>query len=875
MTFKAKFLRKHGVQKNAYNNTKIENILALEIVLCLVVMLLLEIPLSVKASPVIDNGGWSDTFIDANGIELSYNINISNGDVLLRGYRNDFEQEALGELPSGWTREFQNSGASGNNFKIQNHQYEPGKAVYMRINDDGSNYAWQKLWREFYEYYQYFEFELTFQDISVETERQGYAYIEFYDNTDTEHHEVRYYWDWAKSGIPSNSSTLTASDLGFITPVGSDLGIKYIIKKNISEDIDANPNVDLGTILGSMAKIKYGFYQDAGPGWNRWEHIYLDNLGIYNDNVGYLTSTKFSLMQGHSWLNLEMNKTEPKVTTYLNISILDGNTNLTISGFENIIGTNIDISSIDPIAHPKLRLYANLTGTGNATPILHDWSVSWIDITPPITPQGLAISNPWTGYSLILSWSPNPEPDLAFYVLYNSIDNITFYWLTNVSGNILSFTHYGLDIGITYYYKIAAADKVPNQSPFSDAVEGVPDQDMDNDGIGNIVDPDIDGDTVPNADDDFPLNENEWLDSDNDGIGNNADIEDDGDGYNDVDDAFPLNDSEWIDSDSDGIGNNADSDDDNDGYNDTLEITEGSDPINQGSVPKDNDKDHIPDLTDADDDNDGVLDVDDDLPFNPNEVIDTDGDGIGNVADTDDDNDGIPDTNDDFPLNASEWNDLDGDGTGDKSDSDKDGDGVPNEIDDFPIDGNEWLDNDNDLIGDNADSDDDGDGYPDINDIFPLDGNEYSDLDGDGIGDNSDTDIDGDGIANAQDIFPLNPREWEDYEGDGIGDNSDPDDDDDTHPDFYDAYPYDSSKWLEPKEPNELLIPFYIMLILLVILIVIGTILIAMMVKQGKGRTMPYRAQSSPPPQGEIEMQEPAQRRAKFEEEIPPPPPSP
>ena len=49
-------------------------------------------------------------------------------------------------------------------------------------------------------------------------------------------------------------------------------------------------------------------------------------------------------------------------------------------------------------------------------------------------------------------------------------------------------------------------------------------------------------------------------------------------------------------------------------------------------------------------DGDGVLDIDDDLPFDSNETIDTDNDGIGNNSDTDDDNDGTPDDEDEDPL---------------------------------------------------------------------------------------------------------------------------------------------------------------------------------------------------------------------------------
>jgi len=82
----------------------------------------------------------------------------------------------------------------------------------------------------------------------------------------------------------------------------------------------------------------------------------------------------------------------------------------------------------------------------------------------------------------------------------------------------------------------------------------------------------------------------------------------------------------------------------------------------------DTDNDGIPDEIDTDDDNDGVLDVNDDLPLNPNESVDTDGDGVGNNADRDDDNDGISDVNERRwgfdPLDASDGGRADADGDG-------------------------------------------------------------------------------------------------------------------------------------------------------------------------------------------------------------------
>ena len=86
-----------------------------------------------------------------------------------------------------------------------------------------------------------------------------------------------------------------------------------------------------------------------------------------------------------------------------------------------------------------------------------------------------------------------------------------------------------------------------------------------------IVDTDKDG--VADDKDAFPNNASETKDTDKDGVGDNAD-------------AFPNDASETLDSDSDGIGNNADIDDDEDGYPDSVELSEGTDPLDPNSYPE-------------------------------------------------------------------------------------------------------------------------------------------------------------------------------------------------------------------------------------------------------------------------------------------------
>ena len=352
------------------------------------------------------------------------------------------------------------------------------------------------------------------------------------------------------------------------------------------------------------------------------------------------------------------------------------------------------------------------------------------------------------------------------------------------------------------------------------------------------INPDIDGDGVLNAEDAFPRDASESVDTDGDGIGNNADPDDDGDGVADADDAFPLNAAEHADTDGDGTGNNADLDDDGDGVADVdddfpLDASASSAtdadgdgwPVGQDSDDSDasapatafvdSDGDGMADsggLTpDSDDDNDGVADVDDAFPLDASESVDTDGDGTGNIADTDDDGDGVADADDAFPLDASESVDTDHDGIGNNADSDDDNDGLADSSetgtnatgtscallrdcdgdgrmdgsDAFPADASEWRDHDGDGTGDNADTDDDNDGVLDSDDAYPLDGSRST----------VETDTDGDGFGDSGDNCPndANPLQT-DRDGDSAGDACDTDIDGDGVLNASDAFPLDPAR---------------------------------------------------------------------------------
>ncbi len=268
----------------------------------------------------------------------------------------------------------------------------------------------------------------------------------------------------------------------------------------------------------SSVKYEFGAFEQTCDA-----RIFTDDILIAsNITTGNVTSTKIQLPVGQSWGALTLSKYEDVPRNQIKVSILDGMTYYPIPGYEDLTVSDVDISGIDRGAHPTIRLRARFSGDGTSTPVLRSWNVTWIDNIPPSAPTGLEVVNAWTGYSLLLVWDSNIEPDLQRYSLYCSTDNTTFAWIGDVTADELSFDHIGLTAGIRYYYKMTASDEVPNESPYSEVAEGVPDTDMDSDGIGDSVDPDRDGDTVPNAEDEFPDNENEWRDTDGDGIGDNA-----------------------------------------------------------------------------------------------------------------------------------------------------------------------------------------------------------------------------------------------------------------------------------------------------------------------------------------------------------------
>lgn len=349
---------------------------------------------------------------------------------------------------------------------------------------------------------------------------------------------------------------------------------------------------------------------------------------------------------------------------------------------------------------------------------------------------------------------------------------------------------------------------------------------------------DADGDGRPAEFDAFPQDITQWNDTDGDGYGDNP-------AGNLADDCPNEAGNSWqnatlgcLDNDSDGWANHQDKfendstqwhDIDNDGYGDNPG---GTTPDACPNTPGNSTGGGVYGCLDSD--GDTWADIQDDLPDNPTQYLDSDGDGFG-------DNPNGTEA-DDCPITF-------GNSSIDRTGCvDTDGDGVSDLNDDFPDDPTRSLDSDTDGFDDSEDDcpntagtslngsigcfDADQDTWADQNDSFPMNPTQWNDTDGDGYGDNINgtladscpsifgnssadrygcLDSDGDAWSNVNDSFPSDGTEWIDSDMDGFGDNMDqcpvvagsatdgmpgcPDSDGDGWSDNTDFMVNDSSQW--------------------------------------------------------------------------------
>jgi hypothetical protein len=114
-------------------------------------------------------------------------------------------------------------------------------------------------------------------------------------------------------------------------------------------------------------------------------------VAVAQGTIGYLNSSIFTINDQYYYDTLIINKSESAGNS-IKVTVYDGETQVPLSGFIDLTGTEIDVSSIDPLSYPKLQLRAVFTSDGVLTPYLYDWSVSWYGNYAP-TVKSFQIAN--------------------------------------------------------------------------------------------------------------------------------------------------------------------------------------------------------------------------------------------------------------------------------------------------------------------------------------------------------------------------------------------------------------------------------------------------------------------------------------------------
>ncbi len=124
----------------------------------------------------------------------------------------------------------------------------------------------------------------------------------------------------------------------------------------------------------------------------------IQTLGVY-DNTGFVQATTTEPTSISAWYALEFSASTSASTT-VRVSLMYDNAGTMTLVPDSVLAGNsigfttspIDISGVDVATYPALALYSTLDTTDTAyTPVLHDWTLTYITIQTPVSGVGLSL----------------------------------------------------------------------------------------------------------------------------------------------------------------------------------------------------------------------------------------------------------------------------------------------------------------------------------------------------------------------------------------------------------------------------------------------------------------------------------------------------
>jgi len=435
---------------------------------------------------------WSDTFEDSSRVSHSQGVRIGNWEVTLLALtipNDSFEMGTLGDVPTNWDQNNYNMGPGAHFHEahtVDTHYYEGSRSLYGYSKVAATS---QQQSRQ----------SVTYVNMSSFVDATGLSGITIYMRDVQRFHSGGWGWndgikvvytDGVNSvnrGWDGGATTLfctgeNAPETNFFnsTIPGADSTTWKVYNRKIPSDIDRS-HVKLGICWFSSS-------WSSGTMYNYISST-IDKITFDMPPLGYLISEQITIPQ-LSYANiLQVDKTTPSGTS-ITVTVLNGSDNTPIPGYLDLVNSTIDLTDINPLIYPTLKLKAQLSASGDQTPILNEWSLDFISDTPPVNDNfKLSTSSVYRTDTISINYSffdPEEEvSDLITTISYRTpIDTI---WQTTYFSNqgylndnwTIDFTpplvaplgFYDVNIsctdmlGITVYNEFHLAIKVYNNFP--------------------------------------------------------------------------------------------------------------------------------------------------------------------------------------------------------------------------------------------------------------------------------------------------------------------------------------------------------------------------------------------------------------------------
>ncbi|MCK5562121.1 MAG: LamG domain-containing protein, partial [Thermoplasmata archaeon] len=206
--------------------------------------------------------------------------------------------------------------------------------------------------------------------------------------------KMRFLVDTGSAGMISTTTGLNDGKWHFVTATWD----QSIMKIYVDAKLDATPVTKTGKMVDTPDKMTIGYGRRVQGGISYWDYYdgLIDDLRISNiarsakeikdayenstpiaKRFANLTSNTISLPLGMKWDTFSFSKTQPQ-NTFLNISILNAINDQPIPGTPKFINEGeFDLSYLNPISYPSIKLSADFKGNSDFTSTLHYWGVSW------------------------------------------------------------------------------------------------------------------------------------------------------------------------------------------------------------------------------------------------------------------------------------------------------------------------------------------------------------------------------------------------------------------------------------------------------------------------------------------------------------------